>query len=222
MNQVKIPLTIELSEAAYKRILEQVEGEGEDAQKISMFANEVFDGISRGAMLLSPATAERLCDIDERMADSDALIEAVERGLGVSEGAMVGRWKIDPSLHEEMRQRADVQGMTVDQMIQEMMDQAMALGWFWDLESRCSTFFLNREQYAQLSEVAGEPFSTDVLMRWLGPKIEVPGPVMSTLEPHPITADSFFPKDSEVITINPSSDNPSATEEEDDLAFIGD
>jgi hypothetical protein len=165
-TQVKIPLTLEMSEAAYLKIVDQVEGDGDDAQKLAAFVNEALDSISKGAMLLSPDTAERLCNIDERLVDDHAIIHAVERGLGVSDGAMVARWKIDPSLHESIRQRAEVQGMTPEGLVQEMMDQAVALGWFWDLEARVKYLFLTREQNQELLKIFEvEEITSDVIMQ---------------------------------------------------------
>jgi hypothetical protein len=156
MAKVKIPLTLTLSEAHFQKICDQVEGEGEDAQKFALYTQEAMEALAKGAMLLSPEVAARLSDIDPQLGDPDALVEAIERGMGVHEGQMVARWDIDPSLYESIRQRAEINGVTVEQLVQEGMDQAVALGWLWDLEARGRTWFFDREQYAQLCKLMEE------------------------------------------------------------------
>lgn len=195
MAKVKCPLTITLTEQAFKKIIDQVEGEGEDAQKFALFTQEAMEAIGKGAMLLPSDTAARLSDIDESLNDPEAIVNAVEKGMGVHQGLMVAHWEIDPALHEPLRQRADVQGMTVDRLVQEMMDNAVAMGWFFDLEARVNTWFFEREKWARLQVLMGEDNPTvDSLLSRLEPEpVEV---VEATKLP---AAESELGQDQEVM-----------------------
>lgn len=175
-NKIKIPITLSLTEGAYNKILEQVDGEGEDAQKVAAFSNEVIGALAKGALLLPEGIVDRLTDIDDSLMEPDAIVEACERGLGVKDGSMVARWKIDPALFEEIRQRSEVLGVTVETAVQEMMDQAVSLGWFWDLEARVKTIFLTRKQDDTLRKIAdslrdvklqGSEVNSDMLMEMI-------------------------------------------------------
>jgi hypothetical protein len=180
--KVKIPLTLTLSEQHFQNVVDQVEGEGEDAQKFALFAQEAMEAIARGALLLPAETAKRLSDLDEQLGDPDALVEAVERGMGVHEGQMVARWEIDPALFESIRERAEINGVTPEILIQEGMNQAVALGWLYDVEAKGRTWFFDREQYAALCQLLGEEEVTVAsLLKKLTPEA-LPGEIAAPAE----------------------------------------
>jgi hypothetical protein len=164
-STVKIPVTIELDEEQLDKILSFVEGEASDAHKVEAYANEVLSAMSTGAALLSSDVIERIRNIDPELTDPDALVEAAERGVGQVDGLMSVPWKVDPALYPEIKNRAEVTGVTPATLVQEMMDQATAMGWFWDLQATTRVLFLSHEQADEICRKLGKETlqSTDIV-----------------------------------------------------------
>lgn len=177
---IKIPVTIELKdEVQLGKILEMVDGDAPPANKVDAFVNEVISQISAGAMILPAEAVDRLLDIDPDMDDAEKIIEAVESSSGVSGGEMVIRWPIDPALTQPLRDRAEVQGVSVQQLIRDTMDQFAALGYFYDIAVDMKIVFLNREDEKEAAQILGvKDFTSadimDRLRKSVGPAEHTP------------------------------------------------
>jgi len=174
---VKVPVTVELKdESQLGRIVEMVDGDAPPANKVDAFVNEMVRQVIDGGMILPPSVVDRLLEISPDMEDSDRLVEAVEMGTGMNGGDMIIRWPIDPALTQPLKDRAETNGVSVQQLIRDTMDQFVALGYFYDVGVDMKTVFLSREDEKIAAEILGnKDFTSADIMDALR-KIALPAP----------------------------------------------
>jgi hypothetical protein len=153
---IRVPVTLNLTENEYEQIVKAVEGEAPESHKVAAFANEVLSSMAAGAMLFPAKALSQLRDINPDLDSPDAIIDAVERGEGVVNGEMVIRWPTDPALMEPLQQQAMSIGVPVEQLLKDMMDNAIAMGWFFDFSTSTRTFFFTHEEAAEIEEIVGQ------------------------------------------------------------------
>lgn len=155
MAKIQIPITLELNERSIALISSNVEGDAAPANKVEAFVTEVLAAIVKGAMIMPADAVDKLRDIDPDLDNPEAIIEAVEKITGQSQGEYVITWPVDPALTEPLKQRAEMNGCTVQQLIKNMMDEAVAQGWFYDLAAKLRVVFLSEEETEEVATLLG-------------------------------------------------------------------
>ncbi len=151
---IRCPVTIEVDEEGYNRIIDQLPGEEPAAFRFQGFLNGLVADFVGGGLMLSPEDMSRIRD-SAPDAGPDEIIKAVAESAGMSEGQMVVRWTVDPSYWEPLRAIAEAQSMEVEQVIQNLMDNAVNGGWFYDLNALIKPIAMTAEEYAEVGELIG-------------------------------------------------------------------
>jgi hypothetical protein len=166
-KQVDVAVTVTLERDAYEKIQALIEGDAAPAQKIAGVCNGLLEDLAAGGMMLSGSDMERIRET-LRDADAAAIIEAVEESSGMDEGQVVVRWRVDPTLTGPLQQIADQQGMTVDEVTQNLMDTACDQGWFYQFNPQPHAIFVDHADYVKIGAVIGnEQFTGADLMALL-------------------------------------------------------
>lgn len=154
-KQVDVAVTVTVEKDAYEKILSLIEGDGPPAQKVASLCNGILEDLASGGMMLGGPDMQR---IRETLRDADAasIIEAVEESSGMDEGQVVVRWRVDPTLTGPLQQIADQQGMTVDEVTQNLMDTAVSQGWFYDFNPQPHSIFVDHADYVKIAKVIGD------------------------------------------------------------------
>ena len=164
---VAVPITVTIPKDAYDKILAMIPGDSQPGQKIAAACDGLIADIAEGGLMLPGDHVERITAVLEG-ADPDGIVKAVEASAGMDEGQVVIRWRVDPSFVGPIQEKADVQGLTLDQVIQNMMDTATAAGWFYDFNPMPRSVFMTQEDDAVLTELLGKPeFTGADLVEWL-------------------------------------------------------
>lgn len=162
---LKVPITIELSEKTLTAIGGIVEGDAPLAHKLEAYANEVILQVANGAMVLDSDAVDRIKEADETVENSDDIVALCERSNGVDSGEYVIRFPRDPALTASLIERADVIGVPLQQLITDVVSMVLANGWFYDLSLTSKAVFFSYQEAEKLNEQLGvqEFCSVDVI-----------------------------------------------------------
>lgn len=164
---VAVPITVTIPKDAYDKILAMIPGEDQPGQKIAGVVDGLIADIAEGGLMLPGDHVERITAVLEE-ADPDGIVKAVEASAGMDEGQVVVRWRVDPSFVGPLKEMADVQGLTLDQVIQNMMDMASSAGWFYNFNPMPRHVFMSEQDDAVLAEMVGiRDFTGADIIEWL-------------------------------------------------------
>jgi hypothetical protein len=169
---VQIPLTVTVSKEAYDKLVAIVPGDEDSAHKIQSVVNGLIEDLSDCGMMLSGSDVERIRTAVPE-AGPDQIIEAVEESAGMEDGVTVVKWAVDGTMLEPLQQIADQQGMTVQEIVQNMMDTAVGNGWFYDTLVANKALWFEPEWYEFLRKLTGlEDISGEELYKFLQRAVE--------------------------------------------------
>jgi hypothetical protein len=169
-STVEVPVTVVMPKEAYERVQQLIEGDTPAAQKVETVCNQLVKDLSEGGLMLSGLEMQRIRD---SVPDGDAagIIEAVEEGAGTENGQLIIKWRLDPTLVGPIQEIADSQGMTVDEVTQNLMDTCCDNGWFYDFLPKAHALFMDEAEFKNLAAVVGNPTMTGTdLLAWLKEK----------------------------------------------------
>lgn len=122
-------IDLELSQAHIETLLAMVAPGAEaltDAQKIGGVALGLLRYQAGGGLMLRPKELERIAEstgLDPTCGED--LLDAISKSTGMAEGKYVLKINVDPVWMEYFKQPAEIQGRTVEDVIQEVMDYVM-------------------------------------------------------------------------------------------------
>lgn len=151
---VQIPLTVKMSKVAYDKLLALIPGDDPDAHKVAGVIDGLLADLGDGGMMLSPTDVERIRTAVPG-AGPDEIITAVEESAGMEEGRSVVKWVLDDTMLAPLQQTADQQGVTVQECAQNMMDYAVANGWFYEILLTSRALWFDQAQFESLKKITG-------------------------------------------------------------------
>jgi hypothetical protein len=174
-TQVKVPMTVSIGESAYRAIVSMDRSEAPDAQKLQKVSTGLLQDLSEGGLMLDAETMDR---IRQSLADADDpmnIVEAIEKGAKTRAGAIVGEWVLDPSWVDPITAIASIQGKTVEEVVQNMMDMALSNGWFYEFEVGPKGLFFDKHAMDRLEVIAERQFNSgEELVRWICDRTGIP------------------------------------------------
>lgn len=167
MEAVQVPVTVSLDESSYHKLLGLIPGDLPPAKKIEGFANGLVEDICQGGLMLSGDDVSRIREVSPN-AGPEEIISAVGDSGGMEDGQIKVPFYLDPTLLGPLKDIAEMQGFSVQEVVQNMMDHAIEQGWFYALEPQPKCLFLEQDDYHQLAKVMGKGSPTGAdLMEWL-------------------------------------------------------
>lgn len=161
-----------LREDRVSRIDEAIRGDMPTVEKVAGVASDLLNKLADGGMMLSPQDVEK---IHTAIGDftPDALIAAVDKTAHRRGGAVVAEWVVDPSWVGPLEEISKQQGSSLQALIQDMMNTAVANQWFYSITPEPATLRMTAADNEFLKEALGmERFSTADIIHLLKAKIE--------------------------------------------------
>lgn len=153
MQKIRIPITIELSDKTLNTIGEIVEGNAPLAHKLETYTNELVHQMAGGAVILDSDAMDRIRDAGDDMETADDIVAACQSVRGFDSGEYVIRFPKDPALTANMQERAATNGITVQQLIRDIVSMCISNGWFFDLNSNAKTVFFSYPEAHAVDEI---------------------------------------------------------------------
>lgn len=151
---------IELTESQVRSLCDQLPAELTDGQKIAGLANGAMLDLADGGMTLDGNVTRQIMELTGGLDDNQDLVKMVEAGRGMDNGRMVGKWMIDPTYEPVLQDIAASQGLSIQQVIQSLMDWGVGQGWAYQIAPDTSVMFFRREDAAAIGELIGVPNAT--------------------------------------------------------------
>lgn len=128
-------------------------------QKIFAAAAEAMRSIAAGGKILSASIVDRIEQILGDDFDEEILPELIEQASHRRGGNLCGYWEIDPVYEKALSETADMRGVTLQELVQDMMDTAMDNEWLYQVDPRPTQVLMTSEDKAQVEELLGRKFS---------------------------------------------------------------
>lgn len=154
---------IALTEQEAERITSAIKTDGGMATKLGSVATWLLKELARGGYMLE---AKVVRQIKALIGDMGKLLDAVEASVGMKGGSKIGYWEIQPALLPLVQELAGMQGRTVDALVQDAIDYAIAQGFiFYSPTNIPKTIFFSAKEYDELSRILGtkSPTSSDII-----------------------------------------------------------
>jgi hypothetical protein len=153
-------IEIELTESQVRSLCDQLPDNMTDGQKIAGLAGGAISDLADGGMMLSGSVTRQIIDITGGIEDQQQLVGMVEAGCGGDRGRMVGKWMIDPTYEPVLQDIAASQGLSVQQVIQSLMDWGVGQGWAYQIAPDTSVVFFLKEDLLAISAIMDKPDAT--------------------------------------------------------------
>jgi len=135
------------------------------APKLGGVATWLLSDLAKGGVMLEPDVVKAISKhLKNQNWSGGDLLPLVERGVGMQGDNFIATWKIDPTYEPMLRELAENQGRTVNELVQELMDWAAGQGWFYQWEPEPKALRFTPEDYQMLAEATGkqDPNGTDI------------------------------------------------------------
>jgi hypothetical protein len=151
-----------------------------DVLKIGGAAKGVLERIAAGGFILDGDEIDRLVEATgiDRPECGEDLVDICSRATGIEEGKFVIPVAIDPAYVEYLKQPAEIQGISLNQLLQDAIDYIMdndVLG-YMVTSGTPHVMRMGDADYQALKEVLGEDFDTGTKLAQLYKKL-IGGPM---------------------------------------------
>jgi hypothetical protein len=126
-----INVDLQLQEEAIVRIAASVEGDDSPPRKVGRVAMGLLEALASGGVMLTPLQVQRVQDAAGKELDAEDISCLAEVGSGRKDGQCSFTLNIEPAYLDLLRPVADFQGVTIEQVLQNAMDQAWDNGWLY-------------------------------------------------------------------------------------------
>jgi hypothetical protein len=151
-----ILIELELTESQIRNIADKITDNNPDVYKIAGVAKDSVLEISKGGFVVEGAVAKQILALTGPIGDSQELVGFVERGMGREDGCITATWKPDVTYTPVLEDAARSQGITIQELVQGLMDTAAANGWCYAINPEVKILFVSRDDARFLSEVLGQ------------------------------------------------------------------
>src|SRR5512146_3497541 len=117
-----------------ERLAEAVPGAASLAEKLGSLAATALSDLAGGGLLVDPATVEEIRRRGVELSYGRDLIPAIEQARGYADGQVAGQWRLDPVWAPRLQEIAARQGVSVQELVQRIIDEIMGRGWIYDVE----------------------------------------------------------------------------------------
>lgn len=170
-KETQFALNIAIRDDRAQRLDEGISADVGLGEKVSGAAVDLLNKLADGGMMLTPLEVQKLRTALGEF-DSAAVVAAAEKASGTRGGAVVVEWQVDPSWTGSLTDTARQQGMTLNQLAQQMMDTAVDRGWFYEMTVDPRRLLVSAKTDAYFREVLGrDVYNADDLMRLVKEKI---------------------------------------------------
>jgi hypothetical protein len=125
-STVRFNLQVDLDQEQIPVLTGLVAGDQNDTQKLVTLVSSLLKDTWGGGLMLSPEEMARITEATGLDPESgEDLIPLLSEAAGRSEGKLSFRVSVDPVYEEYYREPAEMQGRTVQELIQEIVDTVM-------------------------------------------------------------------------------------------------
>jgi hypothetical protein len=148
---------IQVSQETYNFLEKNAKGNLSEA--LVKWGGYFFDRQARGGMMLEPEDAQYLAGLRDGkpFRSSREIVKAVESGLNREEGQYTQTIPVDPALFEPLKEQAQVMGCSVQDILTNLINQAMTNGWAYNFSPERQLNFTERD-YDVMAKFMGKPF----------------------------------------------------------------
>lgn len=159
-KKVRISVDVELTEEQAKFLCDQIEGPESAAYKISGIARSAIQDFAEGGMMLDAQVTQQVLALTGPIESTQEIVTFIERGQSREDGRLVGKWRIDPTYETPLREIAENQGLTVDMVVQNLMDWGVGQGWAYQMSPDTVVVFFTKDDHRAVSDIVGVPYMT--------------------------------------------------------------
>lgn len=142
-----------------RAVIELAPDEESDSRSVAAVSMGLMLDLVEGGIMLSPETAGRLREAFGRTPCQDEIVEQAERGLGRIAGKLSMVVTVDPAYEDLLRQSAEFNGCSIEQLIQNSWSTAWDSGWLYEPKPPLNRVLLTDGQKAELVEMLGRDFA---------------------------------------------------------------
>lgn len=170
MRTIQIDAT--LAEEQIERLAAAVPEELSVVAKLSGIATGLLRDLADGAIMLDSQTSRHVLGL---IGSIEELVPSLERANHMHQGRIVAEWLLDPIWLPALEEMATMQGVTVQDLVQNAMDYAMDQGWLYQIPVEPMKLRFAPEDLKVLAEIIGveNPTGTDIA-RWITKQAEEP------------------------------------------------
>jgi hypothetical protein len=157
-------ILVNVNQAAVNNIVPEGTAPAEAAQRVGEYASWAMDELSQGGLLLSADSIARMEESVGQLQTPEDVVKAVETGQRRREGQVVVEWVVDPTYLPNLEEIAQSSGRSVQQLMQDVMDTAMAKGWLYEWNPEPVPLMFSEEDLLEVGEIIGveNPTGTDI------------------------------------------------------------
>lgn len=130
----QMAVTVAMNPGASEYLEKNANG-GDAALLLGQWATFWLDSQARGGVMISPEDHNYLATLNNglRFSSGKQLVAAVERGLKRDDGQFTFPITIDPAYIQPLTEFAEMQGRTVEELVQDAFATVMGNGWLYTL-----------------------------------------------------------------------------------------
>lgn len=151
---------ISLSETRIERLCKAVGPDMPVAETITGIAIHALEAIADGGIMLTPADVDLMSQsIGQPVLGVEDILPLVESGAGMRGGHHRYWVDFDPVDYPVLAQRAEFQGVSVEEICQRVMDEVRDNGWFFEVNPSTQRVLMTKEDKTELEGLLGKGFS---------------------------------------------------------------
>lgn len=159
-TEVILSAELRMSESVAQEIAASVPGEDALNRKVAAVALGLLNELAAGGMMLPHGVVAQLNESLGRPIEVSDILEQFERGTQRKGGMFCPDIRIDPTYEQVLLESAEGNGMTVEQLLQNLWNQCWDNGWFYQMTPNPRRILLSEPDYQALREQIGKDFST--------------------------------------------------------------
>lgn len=109
-----------------------------------------------GGLMIEPRYMERVRKVIGSDAGQHEIVNSIENAASVDGDVYVAKWRLDPTYVPVLKERANAMGVTIEWLIQDLMDTAWAQGWFWAIDPQPRRYMFSPEDVEMIAEAVGK------------------------------------------------------------------
>jgi hypothetical protein len=161
MGNKTFVVEIELEESKVRSLCDQFPNvEMNDSQKIAGLAAGAIADFADGGVTISGRVASRIKEIVGNVDYERDLVGMVEAGRGLDKCRLVGKWMVDPTYEPVLRDISASQELSIQQVVQSLMDWGVGQGWAYQMEPGVVTVFFSRRDFNTVSSLMEKEYVT--------------------------------------------------------------
>lgn len=157
LKTVTLGIEVTIPEAAVQTLTEGVGAIGKDSiRTLSGLATGLLADLADGGMMLPPGSMRRILKADPQAKTPAAVVGLVDASVNRRGDSLVAEWIVDPVYEASLAEQARMSSMTVQQLVQNVMDHVVQRGVFFRLKPEPGLLIFSAEDIEMFRDAIGK------------------------------------------------------------------